>query len=121
MRQKVVMFFTKITSFIILHCASSCIWVSTERPKVCYKKYLGPDWKPDYDFEHCGSIVSNHSSFLDTLVHTMFSMCCFIAKEEVKKIPGIGLNARNMKCLFIDREAGKTGKSIQDLITQRQI
>ena len=30
--------------------SSGCVWVFNERPKVCYKKYLGPDWKADYDW-----------------------------------------------------------------------
>lgn len=30
--------------------ASGCSWIFTERPKVCYKKYLGPDWVADYDW-----------------------------------------------------------------------
>jgi len=82
-RYKVVRFFAGFTAAVLLHCASGCIWLSTERPNVCYKKYLGPDWKPDYDIKHCGSIVSNHSSFMDTMVHSIFSMPSFIAKKEV--------------------------------------
>ena len=33
-------------------------WVETTYPKVCYKKYLGPDWKPEYDGAGCR--VGNH-------------------------------------------------------------
>lgn len=46
---------------------SSCLYVDENKPKVCYKKYLGQDWTADY--EKCGSIVSNHSSWIDILVH----------------------------------------------------
>ena len=49
--------------------ASSCVWIFNERPKVCYKKYLGPDWVADYDWQHCSTVVCNHSAFLDSLVH----------------------------------------------------
>jgi hypothetical protein len=101
------------TAAVLLHCASNCVWLSTKRPKVCYKKFLGPDWKPDYDLKHCGSIVSNHSSFMDTMVHSIFSLSSFIAKKEVQDILFIGPNARAMQCLFIDREAKGRG-SIQD-------
>ena len=49
---------------------SGCIyWIYEEKPKVCYKKYLGPDWEADYDWKHCGSTVTNHSSFLDSMLH----------------------------------------------------
>jgi 1-acyl-sn-glycerol-3-phosphate acyltransferase len=54
---------TTFTGRVLCWCAS-IIWITTERPKVCYKKYLGPDWKPSY--ENPGSIVGNHSSWADT-------------------------------------------------------
>jgi len=44
----------------------SVVWTFKSRPKVCYKKYLGPDWTPYYD--KAGCIVTNHSSFADILV-----------------------------------------------------
>ena len=56
---------TTATGRILCWCAS-IIWITTERPKVCYKKYLGPDWKPSY--ENPGSIVANHTSWADTAV-----------------------------------------------------
>ena len=34
-------------------------YISHTRPKTCYKKYLGPDWKADYD-GNCGTLVANH-------------------------------------------------------------
>ena len=44
----------------------SVVWTFKSRPNVCYKKYLGPDWKPSY--EKAGAKISNHSSFLDICV-----------------------------------------------------
>jgi len=41
------------------------LYVSRVRPNICYKKYLGPDWKPDYDSQHCGAVVSIHASLLE--------------------------------------------------------
>lgn len=39
-------------------------WKSHLKPKdVCYKKYLGDDWTPEY--RNSSTIVSNHSSLLD--------------------------------------------------------
>ena len=54
------------TSAASLFCVSSCIWVSNNRPLVCYKRYLGADWVPDYDSTRVACVVGNHSSFLDT-------------------------------------------------------
>lgn len=56
-------------SRMLMFMASSIIWIYEEKPKVCYKKYLGPDWVADYDWKHCGSTVTNHSSFLDSMLH----------------------------------------------------
>jgi 1-acyl-sn-glycerol-3-phosphate acyltransferase len=78
------------TSCVVLWTASGNIWVTYERPNICYKKYLGPDWKPDYDWKRCGSVVSNHSSFLDIPLHAIAQLPSIIAKNEVKYIPGIG-------------------------------
>jgi len=38
------------SSRYIMWTASGCSWVFNERPKVCYKKYLGEDWVADYDW-----------------------------------------------------------------------
>ena len=70
-RYKVIRVILWVTSVIVLWCACSCVWVKTTRPKVCWKQYLGPDWKADYDSKHCGSVVANHASFLDSALHGM--------------------------------------------------
>ena len=56
-------------SRLLMWNSSGIIWIYEEKPKVCYKKYLGPDWVADYDWKHCGSTVTNHSSFLDSMMH----------------------------------------------------
>jgi 1-acyl-sn-glycerol-3-phosphate acyltransferase len=65
-------------------------YVSNSRPQVCYKKYLGPNWEPDYDWKRCGSVVCNHTSFLDIMTHALSQLPCMIAKKEVKNIPSVG-------------------------------
>ena len=40
-------------------------WLNIERPKVCYKKYLGPDWVADYDKSRAATTITNHMNFLD--------------------------------------------------------
>lgn len=56
---------------------------------MCYKEYLGPDWKADYDGMRCGTVISNHGAFLDALVHSDGQLPAFVAKEAAKKIPGL--------------------------------
>ena len=60
-----------VTSVIVLAC-SGVFWLQLNKSQVCYKKYLGPDWKPDYDWRReCGCVVSNHTALHDTFVHTI--------------------------------------------------
>lgn len=79
-----------ILARILLFTSASCLWVNHLKPKFCYKKYLGPDWKPDYDLSRTGSLICNHSAFLDAV---MFGMCVIpshITKGEVQDVPGVG-------------------------------
>ena len=57
---------SNITGRVVLFSLSSW-WTFYSRPKVCYKKWLGPDWKPSY--KNPGCKIGNHSSFCDILVH----------------------------------------------------
>jgi 1-acyl-sn-glycerol-3-phosphate acyltransferase len=68
---------------VMLFVSASCIWVYDEKPEVCYKKYLGQGWKPDYDITRVGSIISNHQAFLDPVLLAIFVMPCHVAKGEV--------------------------------------
>ena len=69
LRYRVVRFMTWFASWAVLWSGSGAFWISYKRPQFCYKKYLGPDWEPDYDEETCATVISNHSSFLDSAVH----------------------------------------------------
>lgn len=91
---------TAITGRVVLF-SSSCLYIEEKRPKVCYKKYLGPDWTADY--EKCGSIVSNHSSWMDILIHMTRQPPSHVSKASVRKIPGVGKIAEAVGCLFLDR------------------
>jgi len=56
----------------IVLASTGVVWYRFDRPTACYKKYLGPEWEPDYDWRReCGCIVSNHSSLFDTFVLSM--------------------------------------------------
>jgi hypothetical protein len=71
-RYKLIRFTHIITSRVVLFCASSAWYIQTKRPKYCYKKYLGPEWKPDYDVKRCGTVIANHTSFLDSPINAMY-------------------------------------------------
>ena len=82
---------------------SSVLYVQKKRAPFCYKKYLGPEWKPSYDKP--STVICNHSSWLDTpVMMTMYSPS-FIAKDSVKRLPGVGYMAKLLGSLFIDRSS----------------
>ena len=60
-----VRFFLGLTGYIVLFCGSSNLWMNWSKPKCCYKKYLGPDWEPDYNRKNVSCIISNHTSSMD--------------------------------------------------------
>jgi hypothetical protein len=62
--------FCYLTGRIVMFCAVGLVWIYDYKPEdVSYKKYLGNDWKPDWNDKSCGSVVANHSSFLDACIH----------------------------------------------------
>jgi hypothetical protein len=69
-RRKANRVLAHIVARAIVWGTTGALFVQRERPEnVCYKKYLGPEWKPDYDGKHCGTVISNHGAFIDSLVH----------------------------------------------------
>lgn len=84
-----------------------------------YSKYLGPDWKPTY--ENASTIVCNHQSFCDILVHMCRQPPSHIAKKGVYNFPLIGFIAHMSGCLFVDRASSDDKKKMFELIRQRQI
>ena len=69
-RRKLNMVFVHIVSRAIIWGTCGAFWINEERPEsICYKKYLGDSWEPDYDEMRCGTVISNHGAFIDSLVH----------------------------------------------------
>jgi len=94
-------------------------FVSTRRPEVDYRKWLGPDWKPTY--EGASMIVSNHQGWQEVL-HTILyvrPLPGFIAKETVKRIPGVGLIATVMGTVFLNRMQKETRQQVFQTILER--
>lgn len=56
---------------VVNFCGSSVIYWYYKRSDVCYKKYLGPDWEPDFNFRNAGCVIANHSTFLDSATNSL--------------------------------------------------
>ena len=57
---------------LIVNGATGCFWYVIKYPKVCYKKYLGDDWEPDWNWRHeCGCVITNHQTLFDTFTHSL--------------------------------------------------
>jgi 1-acyl-sn-glycerol-3-phosphate acyltransferase len=95
----------------------SVLYVETKRPKVCYKKYLGPDWEPSY--EGFSTRVGNHSSWADVLVQMYHQPPSFVSKDSVLKIPFIGKIAEICGSLFLSRGSKDSRKDILKQIDER--
>ena len=77
----------------IHYLSSGCIWIKRNKKKlVCYKKYLGPDWKPHWD--GFGIQIANHQSWCDIMGMVSVDVPSFVAKEEVASYFAIGAITR---------------------------
>lgn len=108
------------TARFVMLTSVGCVWVFEERPFVDYSKYLGPNWKPDYNSETVSCVVSTHCCFLDSMLHGLCQFPSIIAKGEVRNVPGVGPIARVAQCFFLDRTSKDDKKRIQDKIIERQ-
>jgi lyso-ornithine lipid O-acyltransferase len=60
-----------------------------------------------------GLLVSNHLSYLDILVFSAVGPCVFVAKREVRSLPGIGWIATLCGTIYIDRTRRSDTHSIK--------
>ena len=97
-----------------------CLSFTTERPKVDYSKWLGPDWKPNYD--GATMYVSNHMSWNEMFNTFLFArpMPGFIAKHGVKEIPSVGVIATCIRSVFMDRTSKELRHKVFEIIEERQ-
>lgn len=117
-RRKTITWACKVYAYICLYCTG--IFVSNFNKKhFDYSKYLGPEWKPSY--ENASTIICNHQSFCDILVHTCRQPPSHIAKKSVHNFPFIGFISHMSGCLFVDRASSDDKKKMFELIRERQI
>jgi len=50
-------------------------------------------------------VVSNHLSYLDTVIIASFQPVCFVSTIEVKETPVLGLTVEASGCLFVERRS----------------
>lgn len=87
--------------------------MTKDRPKVCYKKYLGPDWKPDYDGK-CSATIANHQTFGDVFVHAFYQYGSYVMKAEAAKIPTLSNTSNAMMCLLVGNDKQKVLAELQE-------
>lgn len=84
-----------------------------------YQKYFGPDCKLDYDGKFC-CIISNHTSFIDSIIGQALYGAGFVAKEAVKNVPIFGNLAQGIGTIFVTREQGDSRQNALNQIMERQ-
>ncbi len=84
-----------------------------------YKKYLGPDYKPDYDKKFC-TILNNHVSWVETYYLMQRYACGFIGKLTASKIPTIREMGVYNQTIYCDRKNPDDRKLTAEKIEKRQ-
>ena len=69
--------------------------------QICYKKYLGPDWKPKYS--GAPTLISNHRSWTDITIGVGHFCACFVAAQRVRSIPGVWRVTDLLQCIYVNR------------------
>lgn len=67
-----------------------------------YSKYFGPGVYENFDQDY-SVIISNHISWVEILYHMKRFTAGFISKATIRDFIMIGLIARKIDCLFLDR------------------
>ena len=78
-----------------------CPWgsINEKKIKVDYSEYLGPDWKPS--FKNAGTIISNHTVFIDILVMSHRGTNSMVSKAGVERMPLMGVIGNAVGNLWI--------------------
>lgn len=96
----------------------SGIHINEPKLNIDYSAYLGPDWKPSW--KNPGTVISNHSSFIDIMCHMYRQEPSHVSKAGVLNIPFVGKIASGCGCLFIDRAKKEERKGLLEHIAERQ-
>lgn len=116
-RRRIIIWISWCTARVIL-ASMGTLFVNTEDVEADYSKYLGPDWKPT--LENASTIISNHQSIQDILVHMLKQEPSHVAKSSIKKVPFAGPVTMAVGSLFVDRGDKGQHNNLLDLIKERQ-
>lgn len=86
----------------LLSFLCSILWTFFERPKICYKKWLGPDWEPKY--EGASTAINNHISYMDQVQMALWYLPGFVSGEHVLHMPVIGECTKAAGSIYLNRE-----------------
>ena len=92
-------------------------WYEEESKKVDYSYYLGPDFK--MSFVGHSTVVANHQSFMDIVIHTFRQIPAHVAKAATLKIPIIGNGSKYTGSLFVERGDKNSKNEILSKIVDR--
>ncbi|MBL4587221.1 MAG: 1-acyl-sn-glycerol-3-phosphate acyltransferase, partial [Flavobacteriales bacterium] len=66
-----------------------------------------------------GLLMANHQSYIDIWIVPKFSICVFVAKMEVKKMPLLGWGASSVATVYVDRKDKGSGRKTKKEIAER--
>ena len=91
---------------------SGVVWIKTEYMEDAdYKKWLGPDWKPEWTGS--GTLVANHiNGFLDVLLAMCIFYPAFAAKKSMKNFPFVGTILHANDPILVDRQGTKEEQEV---------
>ncbi len=84
-----------------------------------YKKYLGPDYKIDYNKKFC-SIICNHVSWVENYFCMYRYATGFIGKLSASKVPTIREMGKYNQTIYLDRRNEDDRRKTAEKIEQRQ-
>lgn len=92
------------------------MWVEGNNDEsICYKEYLGPDWKAQWD--GAPTYIANHTSWLDIMYMVSIKFTGFVARATVKTTPGVGKLASLLGSVYLNR-VGDGSKESKKLVMQ---
>jgi 1-acyl-sn-glycerol-3-phosphate acyltransferase len=85
-------------------------WRSHIKPKVCYKKYLGDSWTPEY--RKTSTIISNHSSLLDPFTLMSIGLFSTYVMREDGVNPFLKPGIELINCVLVGEDKKAASKQI---------
>jgi 1-acyl-sn-glycerol-3-phosphate acyltransferase len=119
-RKKVVFFVVKMYCQFMLWLGG--IRVSSRKMDYDYTEYLGPDYKNDLKKSpFTSTIVSNHISWMDSIIMARVFRPSYTAKVELKSAPLLGTLGKCLNNIWMPRgRSDEAKKAALDAIIERQ-